>query len=110
MPSFVCGILEQNLIPLVFRYIYEASGRSQWTCGLRHEMSLLVKFLDRGFQSHSRNVSLSVVYSVFVLSCIGIGLSTGLIPRPKNPTDVYKIRSFRSNSEREKTRETNQSR
>jgi hypothetical protein len=30
------------------------------------------------------------VYSVFVLSCIGSGLATGLIPRPRSPTDCLK--------------------
>jgi hypothetical protein len=30
------------------------------------------------------------VYSVFVLSCVGNRLATGLIPRPRGP-DVYEI-------------------
>jgi hypothetical protein len=32
------------------------------------------------------------VYSVFELPCVGRGLATGLIPRPRSPA-VYKIHS-----------------
>jgi hypothetical protein len=31
------------------------------------------------------------LYAVSVLSCVGSGLATGLIPRPKGPTDRQSI-------------------
>jgi hypothetical protein len=35
------------------------------------------------------------ISSVFVLSCVGSGVATGLIPRPRSPTNcLYKIHSY----------------
>jgi hypothetical protein len=39
------------------------------------------------------------VCSAFVLSCVGSGLATGLIPRPKSPTDCPQDYTFQINPE-----------
>jgi hypothetical protein len=52
--------------------------------------------------------------SELVLSCVGSGFVTGLIPRPRNIIDVLptvsEVHNFRSNSEWEKVRQHNPSR
>jgi hypothetical protein len=63
------------------------ASRSQWPCGLRHELSSLSRSWDRGFESQSKHGCLCVRLScVCVVLCVGSGLATGLITRPRSPT------------------------
>jgi hypothetical protein len=47
------------------------------------------------------------VSSVFVLSCVGSGLATGLITRPRSPTNCLQDLKFQINSDRKLARGPN---
>jgi hypothetical protein len=68
-------------------YIQNYNGRAQWPRGLRHEMSSPAQTF-RSWVRISVEAWVSVrVSSLFVLSCVGSGRATGLITRPKSPTN-----------------------
>jgi hypothetical protein len=54
------------------------SGRSQWTRGLRHELSSLARTLGSGLPTPLKAWMSLSVYSLFVFfMCLGSGLATG---------------------------------
>jgi hypothetical protein len=62
----------------------KANGRSQCPRSLKHEISSPAQTLGP-WDGIPLDVWMSVrVSSVFVLSCVGSGLATGLIPRPRS--------------------------
>jgi hypothetical protein len=69
-----------------FIVIHEKSGR--WT---KSENPISLCTWDRGIESHLRQRCLG--FPVFVLPCVGRGLATRLIPRPKSPINC-KIHSL----------------
>jgi hypothetical protein len=62
-----------------------------------------LEYWDLGFESHSRDGYLRL-FSVFVLSCIGIGLAMGLSAVQGALPTFYKIHNFRINFEFEQAR------
>jgi hypothetical protein len=84
----------KTILLVQYRIIRSSSTRPQWPRYLYHEMSSPAQTLGSCVRI-SLEACMSVrVSSVFVLSCAGSGLATGLIARPKSPT-VYKIYSTR---------------
>jgi hypothetical protein len=67
------------------------SSLSQWSRGLRHEMSSAAQTLGSWVRIPFEGWMSVHVSSVFVLSCVGIGLATGMITRPRGPSNFYKI-------------------
>jgi hypothetical protein len=63
--------------------VADHSGRV--VCGMKYLRPL--KHSDRGFESHSKHAWPFAFLPSFVLACVGSGLATGLIPRPRSPTD-----------------------
>jgi hypothetical protein len=69
------------LIPVV------TGSRSQWPSSLRYELSSLAPTLGSWVQIPFKAFMFVCVSSVFVLSCVGSRLATGLITRQRSPTD-----------------------
>jgi hypothetical protein len=66
-------------IPLT-TYTVPMHCRSQWPRGLRHEKSSLARTLGSWVQTPHKAWMFVCVYSMFVLSCVGSGLTMGWSP------------------------------
>jgi hypothetical protein len=69
-------------------YLSKVTRRpSQWPRGLTHEMSSPAQTLGSWVLIPFEAWIAVHISSVFVLSCVDSGLATGLITRPRSPTD-----------------------
>jgi hypothetical protein len=64
---------------------------SEWPCGLRREMSSLAQTLGSWIRIPLKARIYICVYPVFVLSCVGSGLTTGWSPVQCVLPTVYRI-------------------
>jgi hypothetical protein len=78
--------------------VYIHTCRSQWTRGLRHELSSPGRTQGSRFRTPLNVWILVYVYSVFVLSCVGSGLATTDHVQEVLPP-VYKIKKLKWNEE-----------
>jgi hypothetical protein len=60
---------------------------SQWPCGLRDEISSPAQTLGSWVRIPLETWLSVRLYYVSVFFCVGSGIATGLIPRPRGPTD-----------------------
>jgi hypothetical protein len=74
---------------------WDSLRRSQWERGLRAEMSSPAQTLGSWVRIPLEAWLSARVSSVFVLSCVGSGLATGLITVQEFLPTVYKIHSWR---------------
>jgi hypothetical protein len=70
-------------------------SRSEWPRGLTHELSSPAPTLGSWVRIRLEAWMSVCVYSVFVSSCVGIGLATGLIPRPRSHADCVGLRNWK---------------
>jgi hypothetical protein len=94
-----CGELQTNKITdhqviIILVYVM-VSSRSQWPRGRRDDMSSPARTLGSWVRIPLKARTFVCVYSVFVLSCTGSGLTTGWIPHPRVLPTMYRIKKLK---------------
>jgi hypothetical protein len=69
-----------GFIFMKLKHDHKIHGGSQWLHGLGHEMSSPARMLGSWVRIPLKAWMFVCIYSVFVLSCLGSGLATGLSP------------------------------
>jgi hypothetical protein len=83
----------------LFRSLIYVFSRSRWPRGLGHELSSLARTLWSWVRISHRAWMFDVCafLRVCVVLYLGRGLGTGLIPRPRSPTDCLRIKKLKWN-------------